>query len=85
MKFCFESGCFNEMKNSCAYSFADLYRAAFGKSPQPKTMLDLFAKSREEINLQVAEWAKIAGWKTQIRTGAAGVEYLAFCPRDSSK
>lgn len=71
------------MDKSCQYSFSDLYRAAFGKIPEPKKMLELFSKPREEINQTVAEWAKIAGWKTKNRKAADGSEYLAFCPFDS--
>ena len=72
------------MEKSCAYSFADLYRAAFGKLPEPKVMLDLFSKPREEINLTVIDWAKAASWETKRKKGADGYEYLAFGPPGST-
>ena len=68
------------MDKFCVYSFADLYRAAFGKTPEPKFMLRLFSKSREDINRTVAEWANAAGWQTQSKKGPDGQVYLAFGP-----
>ncbi|MCL5436013.1 MAG: hypothetical protein M1275_02940 [Patescibacteria group bacterium] len=71
------------MEECCAYSFADLYRAAFGKTPEPKFLVELFSKPRPEINRTVAEWAKAAGWKTEMKKSADGQEYLAFGPLKS--
>lgn len=64
----------------CAYSFLDLYKAAFGKRPPLKEKLKLQKLSQEEINGLVMQWAKKAGWKTREKKGSDGKNYLSFWP-----
>lgn len=68
------------MKLECAYSFADLYTAAFGQKPEQAELHALYALNQTERNKQVQVWAKQAGWGTEERIGSDGVVYLAFCP-----
>ena len=68
------------MLPECAYSFADLYKAAFGQEPGQQELLDLYAKSQAERNEIVGQWATRAGWQTKTRTGSDGQEYSAFAP-----
>lgn len=68
------------MKLECAYSFADLYTAAFGKKPEQAELDALYALSQTERNGQVEVWAQRAGWGTEPRVGSDGVIYIAFCP-----
>lgn len=71
-----------KMKNltnpECEYSFEMLYRAAFGKNIPKKEKLKLQSLEQEEINQLVRVWANKAGWKTEIRKGTDGREYIAF-------
>lgn len=64
----------------CNYSFADLYRAAFGIGLNIKEKRKFQAYSQEQINALVIEWAKIAGWKTKKKKGADKKVYLSFYP-----
>lgn len=68
------------MKLECAYSFADLYTAAFGQEPEQRELGALYALSQTERNRRVHAWAEQAGWGTEERIGSDGVVYLAFCP-----
>lgn len=68
------------MKLECAYSFGDLYTAAFGRSPKRAELDALYALSQADRNVQVGEWARQAGWGTEQRVGTDGVVYTAFCP-----
>lgn len=64
----------------CAYSFLDLYKAAFGKSPALKEKIKLQTLSQDEINQLVKDWAEKANWKTRNKKGADGIIYLSFHP-----
>lgn len=68
------------MKLECAYSFTDLYSAAFKKPPEAGELEQLYALPQAERNTVVQEWAQLAGWGTRQRIGTDGVEYTAFCP-----
>lgn len=68
------------MKLECAYSFADLYTAAFGKAPTSEELADLYALSQTQRNHVVKGWADKAHWGTEERVGSDGVTYTAFCP-----
>lgn len=67
----------------CAYSFKDLYLAAFGHEPKVDELLNLYALPQAKKNAVVAKWTKKAGWATSVRLGTDGVEYLAFYPSSS--
>tara|TARA_Y100000389_G_C17022133_1_gene299324 strand:- start:73 stop:273 length:201 start_codon:yes stop_codon:yes gene_type:complete len=64
------------MKNTCRYSFSDLFRAA-GKTLN-KTYF--FSLPQEDINRYVKELCKIAKWQWEDRVGTDGVLYTAFAP-----
>lgn len=64
----------------CAYSFIDLYKAAFGHKIALKEKKAFQRLSQEEINSLVKEWANKAGWKTREKRGTGNVLYLAFFP-----
>ena len=68
------------MGRECAYSFRDLYFAAHGQQMSQTVEKDLYGASQEQRNEWVGEWAQLAGWETQPRTGTDGLIYLAFCP-----
>lgn len=68
------------MNPECAYSFKDLYNAAFGKPPTEVELSALYALPQEERNHVVKDWARQAGWGTKERMGSDGVRYTAFCP-----
>lgn len=68
------------MKLECAYSFADLFTAAFGRAPTQDELAALYVLSQTERNAQVQQWAEQAGWGTEDRIGTDGVVYTAFCP-----
>jgi hypothetical protein len=70
------------MSSNCNYSFADLYRAAFGRAAEPHELAALYALSRAEINATVREWAQRAGWRTRELRGTDGETYLAFWPEE---
>lgn len=64
----------------CAYSFEDLYRAAFGKSLKPQEKFELQNLSQEKINTLVSLWAQKAQWKTHKKKGSDKKVYLSFHP-----
>lgn len=64
----------------CAYSFDDLYNAAFGESLDPQEKQRLQKLSQKELNNLVLEWAQKAGWKIREKRGTGNVLYLAFFP-----
>ena len=68
------------MGPECAYSFKDLYIAAFKKAPEAGELESLYALAQDQRNKQVKEWAILAGWGTKERIGSDGVQYTAFCP-----
>lgn len=67
-------------RTECAFSFDDLYKAAFGKDPDPALKASLTSLPQEKINEAVREWAKMAGWQTRQRKGTDGKDYTAFAP-----
>lgn len=69
------------MNIECAYSFADLYKAAFKKEPSQQELANLYALPQNERNLKVKEWASLAGWETKERLGSDKVFYSAFAPK----
>jgi hypothetical protein len=68
----------------CAYSFEDLYRAAYGKSLSLKEKNKLQNISQEKINSLVLAWAEKAGWKTNKKIGKDNKIYLSFYPRETA-
>jgi hypothetical protein len=64
----------------CAYSFTDLYQAAFGRLPSREEMVAFGSVNQESRNAQVREWARIAGWETKDKNGSDGRVYTAFAP-----
>jgi hypothetical protein len=71
------------MNTYCDYSFADLFRAAHGREPEPAELEELYAKPRSEINQTVLEWAGQAGWRTREMKGRDGEVYVAFWPPEN--
>jgi hypothetical protein len=65
---------------NCAYSFADLFRAAFGREPLRDELDKLYALPQTERNRVVREWAEKAGWTTEAIRGTDGVMYTSFGP-----
>ncbi len=64
----------------CAYSFADLHRAAFGRLPSAEEQRRFSALSQPQRNELVRDWARKAGWETRDKTGSDGQLYAAFAP-----
>jgi hypothetical protein len=64
----------------CAYSFADLFKAAVKREPASEELKSLYALPQTVRNEKVKEWAEIAGWETRERTGSDGKIYVAFAP-----
>lgn len=64
----------------CAYSFDDLYKAAFGKNLDLKEKAELQKLPQEEINILVSKWAQQAGWRTRKKKGTENITYLSFYP-----
>lgn len=64
----------------CNYSFDDLYKAAFGKSLNPKEKERLQKMPQDKINSCVLEWALKAEWKTKEKIGSDNKVYLVFYP-----
>ena len=71
------------MSSHCDYSFADLYRAAYGREPDARELAELFGRSRAEINAVVKGWAEQAGWRTREVIGSDGATYVAYWPEES--
>ena len=65
----------------CAYSFRDLFQAAFGREAKPEEMDEFSHLTQEEKNQKVKEWAKLADWNTLDKVGADGQTYTAFYPK----
>ena len=78
-----------QLVDACNYSFGDLFQAARKGEGLPlappthaKAALDaLYALPRAEINRQVGDWARQAGWYTEEQTGTDGDTFLAFSPQ----
>ena len=73
------------MAIECAYSFTDLFRAAFKREPTIEETAHFTNLSQEGKNKLVKEWAKQAAWETQDKQGADGVVYTAFAPTFNPK
>ncbi len=69
------------MSSHCAYSFADLFIAAFGEPPAQVALDELYALSQEERNIVVRDWARRAEWESFDVTGSDGVVYASFGPK----
>ncbi len=65
----------------CAYSFKDLYIAAFGKAPDRHVFSKFELASQSQKNEIVKQWAQKAGWQTVSRFGSDGAVYTAFAPK----
>ncbi|MBK6912010.1 MAG: hypothetical protein IPH10_13950 [bacterium] len=72
------------MSSHCAYSFADLYRAAYGGEPTREQLQELYALAQEQRNAVVREWVKRAGWETVDVRGTDGEVYASFGPKGSA-
>lgn len=64
----------------CAYSFDDLYKAAYGKNLKANEKAELQNLSQEKINEFVEIWAQKARWKTCKKKGSDNKIYLSFHP-----
>lgn len=64
----------------CAYSFDDLYKAAFGKNLTKKEKLEFQKLSQKEINSLVLNWAQKTNWITLEKKGVDGKIYISFHP-----
>lgn len=71
------------MSSHCAFSFADLYRAAFRAEPTREQLAELYAFTQEQRNTVVREWVKLAEWETTDVRGTDGVLYASFGPKGS--
>jgi len=72
------------MSSHCAYSFADLYEAAFGARPARAALEELYALSQDERNIIVRDWVRRAEWETFDVLGTDGVVYASFGPQGST-
>ncbi len=63
----------------CAYSFADLFKAAFGRQATERENTQFAALTQDERNERVKELAKIADWRTENVTTGEGM-FVAFWP-----
>ncbi len=68
------------MAIECAYSFRDLFNAAYGREPNDGELQRFYSFSQEERNKTVKRWAQKANWEVAERIGSDGVVYLAFAP-----
>ena len=64
----------------CAYSFFDLFRAAFKREPTIEEIAHFQNLPQPGKNEMVKQWAKEAAWEIQDRLGAEGEIYTAFAP-----
>lgn len=71
------------MSSHCAYSFADLYTAAFGEQPSRAALDELYSLTQDERNIVVRDWVMRAEWESFDVQGADGVIYASFGPRGS--
>jgi len=69
------------MAIECAFSFADLFRAAQNREPTEQELVALYALPQDLRNEKVQRWAQTAGWETRARVGTDGQTYLAFAPK----
>lgn len=69
------------MSIECAYSFKDLFEAAFHREPTEDELGNLYALPQSQRNRQVREWAALAQWETRERVGFDGQDYIAFAPK----
>lgn len=68
------------MSIECNFSFDDLYNAAYGKNLSKKEKEKFTVLSQDTINELVLKWTKKANWKTKIKKGIDGKNYLSFHP-----
>lgn len=71
----------NTMSSHCAFSFADLYEAAFGVKPSKAALDELYALTQDERNIVVRDWVRRAEWESFDVTGTDGVVYASFGPK----
>lgn len=64
----------------CNYSFDNLYEEAFGRKMSVNKKKEFQTLPQEAINILVNKWAKLASWKTSLKIGRDGKEYLSFHP-----
>lgn len=69
------------MQTQCAYSFLDLYQAAFGIDFHNFDSIKFSGLSQSKKNEKVRQWAALAGWQTLDRIGSDGQLYVAFAPK----
>jgi len=69
------------MSSHCAFSFTDLFEAAFGLKPERVALDELYALSQEERNIVVRDWVRRAEWESFDVKGTDGVVYASFGPR----
>ena len=68
------------MSIECAYSFYDLFAAAFKRRPTIEETAHFENLSQEKKNGLVKEWAREAAWETKDKVGSDGASYTAFAP-----
>lgn len=68
------------MAIECAYSFYDLFHAAYQRQPSIEEIAHFENLSQSGKNELVKQWAEVAGWETEDRTGDDEQIYTAFAP-----
>jgi hypothetical protein len=68
------------MSIECAYSFFDLFRAAFKREPTIEEIAHFENLPQSGKNEMVKQWAAAAAWEAQDRVGTDGQTYTAFAP-----
>lgn len=69
------------MATECAFSFIDLYMAAYGEKPVADIIQKFEKMPQDKRNKVVTKWATTAGWETKMCIGSDGIEYIAFAPK----
>ncbi|MBI3421266.1 MAG: hypothetical protein HY006_04320 [Candidatus Sungbacteria bacterium] len=68
------------MSKECAYSFDDLFLAAYHRTMSHDEKTTLSEMTQLERNALVCIWAAQAHWHVRDRLGTDGNEYVAFAP-----
>lgn len=64
----------------CAYSYSDLFYAAYGRMPNSDELSKMATLTQTERNRYVKELARAASWQTQDKVGSDLQIYTAFAP-----
>lgn len=66
----------------CAYSFSDLFQAAYGRGFTAHEEKEFAALTQPKRNQKVRELAKLSGWQTEDVPSLEGPIFTAFWPQE---